>query len=379
MPRLSQLSLAATCSSVLLLTACTGGSTVDDDVEGADAGAGSLTSINAGYVSAIDQIGLPIGTEQGLFEERNLDVTLAEPFPTGVDAINALEAGDVDIIQVGTPAIAAAQEGAELSLIGNYTGSATQRSIDETAAIVAAEGSEIDSEDLSTLEGKSIGVSVGSINHLYLLGLLEDLRIDTDDVELVNTAPPDMAVALETGGIDAAVIWDPWPITITEQVEGSEIILRGGGYIPFIGYIVTTPTFLEENPEAVEEFLAARAASDQWIRENPEDAASSAVQWLTGTDPEVAQEAMQYNVAQLDPRFSACNYLALDTVGQLLANQGQIDFDFDINDYFEPGPIVSVMEENPELFEDLAEIPQAAAVDADYNFVREIAQESCAV
>ena len=148
MPRLSQLSLAATCSSVLLLTACTGGSTVDDDVEGADAGAGSLTSINAGYVSAIDQIGLPIGTERGLFEERDLDVTLAEPFPTGVDAINALEAGDVDIIQVGTPAIAAAQEGAELSLIGNYTGSATQRSIDETAAIVAAEGSEIDSEEI---------------------------------------------------------------------------------------------------------------------------------------------------------------------------------------------------------------------------------------
>lgn len=364
-------------AALLLLPACSGGATVDEDVEGAEAFDGG--TINAGYVSAIDQIGLPVGSEIGHFEDANLDVTLADPFPTGVDAINALEAGEVDIIQVGVPALAAAQEGVDLALVGNYTGSATQRSIDETAAIVAAGGIDFDSDDPSTIEGLTIGTTFGSINHLYLLGLLEDLRIDPEEVDMVNTDPPDMPVALETGGIDAAVIWDPWPMTITDQVEDSQEVLRGGGYIPFIGYIATTPEYLEEHPEEVEAFLTARATTDQWIRANPDDAADSAARWLTGTDEQVARDSMEYNIEQLDPRMSACNYLALDTVAILLEAQEELEYEMDINDLFEPGPILSVEEENPELFDDLDEVPQDAEIDADYSFVREVTQEACAV
>lgn len=371
----STLAMAGT--ALLLLPACTGGATVDEDVEGAEGlDSGSL---RAGYVSAIDQIGLPVGTEVGFFEDENLDVTLADPFPTGVDAINALESGDVDMIQVGVPALAAAQEGVDLALIGNYTGSATQRSIDETAAIVAADGADVDPDDLSTLEDLTIGTTFGSINHLYLLGVLEDLRIDPEDMDLVNTDPPDMAVALETGGIDAAVIWDPWPFTITDQVDGAEEVLRGGSYIPFIGYIATTPEYLEENPEEVQAFLGARAASDQWIRENPEDAAGSAARWLTGTEEQVAQDAMEHNIEQLDPRFSACNYLAMDTVAIMLEAQDELEYEVDINDLFEPGPILEVEEGSPELFDDLDEVPNKAQIDPDYSFVREVAQEDCAV
>ncbi|MBE3000997.1 ABC transporter substrate-binding protein [Nocardiopsis sp. HNM0947] len=371
----STLAMAGT--ALLLLPACSGGATVDEDVEGAEGAAGG--SVNAGYVSAIDQIGLPVGTEVGFFEDENLDVTLADPFPTGVDAINALESGDVDIIQVGVPALAAAEEGVDLALVGNYTGSASQRSIDETAAIVAADGVEVDPEDLGTLEDLTIGTTFGSINHLYLLGVLEDERIDPEDMDLVNTDPPDMAVALETGGIDAAVIWDPWPITITDQVDGAEEVLRGGSYIPFVGYIATSPEYLEENPEQVESFLRARAASDQWIRDNPQDAADSAARWLTGTEEQVARDAMEYNIEQLDPRFSACNYLAMDTVALLLESQGELEYDIDINELFEPGPILQVEEDHPELFDGLEEVPDGAQIDGDYTFVREVAQEDCAV
>ena len=364
-------------SLILALTACTG-ATIDEQVEGAAVGdvSGSLTG---GFVAGIDQLGLPVASEQGYFEKAGLDVTVADPFPTGVDAINALEAGEVDIIQVGVPALAAVSEGVELTFIGNYSGSSTQRSIDDTLSIVASEDSDIDPEDLSTLEDTRIATSIGTINHLYLLGLLKDLRIDVDDVELVNTAPPDMPVALETGGVDAAAIWDPWPITITEQVEGSYEVVRGGDYIPYIGYITTTPTYLEENLELVEAFLTARAQADQWIRHNPEDAADTATPWLTGTELGVALEAMEHNVRQLDPRFSACNYLALDTVANLLEEQEVLSYDFDINDLIEPGPILTVEETYPELFSDLEEVPEAAQTGADHSFLREVDQEACAV
>ncbi len=360
---------------VLLLAACGGGATVEDDVAGSEGA--RLDTVNAGYVSAVDQIGLPIGLEIGAFEEQGLDVRLSQPFPTGVDSLNALQAGEVDFVQVGTPAIGAAQRGLDLVLLGNYSGSASQRSIDQTMAVVARPDSGIDGDDLATLRGKRIGVSIGSINHLYLIGLLQELQIPVGEVEVVNTAPPDMPVALQTSGIDAAIVWDPWPITIEQQVEGSEEVVRGGGYIPYVGYIVAMREFVDQNPDVVQRFLAARAAADQWMRENPDDAAEAATRWLPGTELGVAQEAMQYNVAQLDPRFSACNYLALDTVAQMLAEQGVTQPGFAVAERFVPGPIATVMTERPELFDDLPEIPEAARIGDGYTYDRDAALTAC--
>src|SRR5699024_3172079 len=110
------------------------------------------------------------------------------------------------------------------------------------------------------------------------------------DVEIVNTAAPDMAVALETGGVDAVVIWDPWPLIIADQVEGSYVAQRGGGHIAFIGYIVAKRDFVEENPELVEQFLTARAQADQWMRENPEEAGALASRWISGLDEQIAKD-----------------------------------------------------------------------------------------
>lgn len=336
-----------------------------------------LTEVTIGYVSAVDQMGAAVALDLGFYDEANLDVELAQPFPTGVDALAALDAGEVDIVQVGTPSFGAVLQGMDLVYLGNYSGSSSQLGIDETMAMVASQDSGIDPDDLSTLEGKRIGVSIGSINQLYLLGVLEEAGLGPDDVEMVNTAPPDMAAAVETGGVDAAVIWDPWPITIRETVDGVYDVIRGGGYIAYIGYIVSTREYVENNPEAIEAVLTARAAADHWMRQNPDEASDVVVRWIPGTELEVAQEAMQYNIIQLDPRFSACNYLALDTMLQLFADMDVVEGTYDPNDHFMPGPILSVMENNPELFEDLPEIPEPAVITPDYVFERSEAQAAC--
>ena len=50
----------------------------------------TLTKLKAGMVTGIDQVGLPIALERGFFEKYGLDVTIARPYATGVDALNAL-------------------------------------------------------------------------------------------------------------------------------------------------------------------------------------------------------------------------------------------------------------------------------------------------
>ncbi|MGH8935004.1 MAG: ABC transporter substrate-binding protein [Acidimicrobiia bacterium] len=338
---------------------------------------GEAVTVRAGWVSAIDQLGLPAAVEQGFFEEHGLTVELAEPFPTGVDMLNALQAGEIDVAQVGVPAIGAILQGMDLVQVGNYTGSSVQLGIDETMAMVAREGSDISGDDLSTLEGKTIGVSIGSINHLYLLGVLEEAGISPDTVNIVNTPPPEMPVALETGGLDGAVFWDPWPIVAAHQVEGAYEVMRGGGFIAFIGYINGLRDWVTGNEEVVQRFLAARAQADRWIRDNPDQGAELSTRWIPGTDLEVAQEAMQYNIQQLDPRISACNYLALHTSQQLLLEVGTIDGTFPVDEHIQPQYIQVVMEDFPEFFEDLPPIPEGAQVGTDYTFDPDQASGVC--
>src|SRR5690606_17743922 len=79
-----------------------------------------LVKVKAGMVTGIDQVGLPIALERGFFEKYGLDVTIARPYATGVDALNALQAGESEIVQVGVPMIGAVLRGMDLVALGNY-------------------------------------------------------------------------------------------------------------------------------------------------------------------------------------------------------------------------------------------------------------------
>jgi len=75
--------------------------------------------LKAGMVTGIDQVGLPIALERGYFEKWGLDVAIARPYATGVDALNALQAGEGELVQVGVPMIGAVLRGMDLVALGN--------------------------------------------------------------------------------------------------------------------------------------------------------------------------------------------------------------------------------------------------------------------
>jgi sulfonate transport system substrate-binding protein len=335
---------------------------------GAAAAEEDLVAVEAGMVTGIDQVGLPIALEQGFFEKWGLDVSIARPYATGVDALNALQAGESEIVQVGVPMIGAVVRGMDLVALGNYSGRAAQLGSDTTMALVAREGSGIDPGDLSTLAGKRIAVSFGTINHLYALALLEKAGLAPDDVQLVNTPPPDMTVALLAGGVDAFSAWDPWPIVALNDIPDAVEVIRGGDVISYLGFNVATRDWVEANGETIERFLAALSEADKWMRANPDEAAQVATRWIPGLDPEVAREAMQYNIQQADRRLSAINYRALHTAMDMLHRLGFIDGTFDVNDHIEPRHILAVMEAHPELFDDLPEIPEEVRLHEGYVF-----------
>jgi len=339
-------------------------------VLGAPAVANAQTPVKlkAGMVTGIDQIGLPIALERGFFEKWGLDVTIARPYATGVDALNALQAGESELVQVGVPMIGAVLRGMDLVALGNYSGSATKLGSDATMAVIAREGSGIGKGDLKSLEGKRIAASFGTINHLYILALLEKAGLTPDDVTLVNTPPPDMTVALLAKGIDAFSGWDPWPIVALKDVPGAVEIIRGGDVIAYLGFNVGLRTWVNGNGATVEKFLAAVSEADKWMRANPKQAAGVATRWIPGLKAEVAETAMQFNIQQNDRRLSANNYRALWSAEDRLNRLGFLKSTFDVNRHIEPKYILKVMQEHPELFSDLPPIPADVAIGPGFVF-----------
>jgi sulfonate transport system substrate-binding protein len=324
--------------------------------------------LKVGMVSAIDMLALPVALERGFFEKRGLDATIARPYATGVDALNALQAGETDIVQVGVPMIGAVLRGMDLVALGNFSGNPTTTGSDATMAVIAREGSGIVKGDLGSLKGKKIAASFGTINHLYILAILEKAGLKPEDVTLVNTPPPDMTVALLAKGIDAFTGWDPWPIIAQKDVPGAFEVIRGGNLIAYLGFAVALRPWVEKNQETVQKFMTATSEADQWMRKNSKQAAGIGTRWIPGLKLEVAEAAMQFNIQQLDRRLSANNYRALWSAQDRLSRLGILKTTFDVNKHIDPKHILKVMKDNPELFADLPPIPADVAIGPEFVF-----------
>lgn len=328
----------------------------------------NMTKLKAGMVSGIDQIGLPIALERGFFEKNGLDVEIARPYATGVDALNALQAGETAIVQVGVPMIGAVLRGMDLVALGNYSGNAAKVGSDSTMALIASEASGIKKGDLAALKGKKIAASFGTINHLYALALIEKAGLTPNDVTLVNTPPPDMTVALLSKGIDAFSAWDPWPVVALKDVPGAVEVIRGGEVISYLGFNVAQRDWVAKNGETIEKFLAAVSEADQWMRKNPKRAAQVATRWVPGLKQEIAEAAMDFNIQQADRRLSANNFRALYSAQDRLHRLGFLKATFDVNKHIEPKHILKVMADKPELFSDLPAIPADVALKPGWSF-----------
>src|SRR6187549_1071465 len=324
--------------------------------------------LKVGMVAAVDMLALPIAVERGFFEKYGLDVTIARPYATGIDALNALQAGETDMVQAGVPAIGAILRGMDLVFFGNFSGNATKLGSDATLALIANGGSGIVKGDLKSLKGKKIATSFGTINHLYILGLLDKAGLAPTDVTLVNTPPPEMTVALLAKGVDAFACWDPIPIIAMKDVPGAIEVIRGGDVIAYLGFNIALRPWLEKNGATIEKFLAAVSEADQWMRKNPKQAAQIGTRWIPGLKPDIAETAMEYNIQQVDRRISANNYKALWSAQDRLHRLGVLKTVFDVNKHIEPKHILKVIATNPELFSDLPAIPADIAVKPGYVF-----------
>lgn len=229
-------------------------------------------SVSIGYFPNLDHAAGIIGKEKGFFAEelKGKEVSFTN-FPNGNDFIEALQSGSIQMGYVGPgPAINYFLAGGDIVVLGAAANGAT--------LIVARDGSGI--ETLEDFAGKSFCTPGNGCTHnVQLEIMLQDLGLTTtrrggtvDHLPKVN--PANMMIMFEQGAIDAAAAPEPWGTYLVEELgakviaEWDEVFL--GETLPSV-VVVTTKKFLNENPEAVDQFLHAHKRAVDYTHENTED------------------------------------------------------------------------------------------------------------
>ncbi|MGE8496755.1 MAG: aliphatic sulfonate ABC transporter substrate-binding protein [Pseudomonas sp.] len=136
----------------------------------------------------------------------------------------------------------------------------------EWTALVVPKDSPI--KTLADLKGKKIAATKGTDPFLFLLQSLQKAGLDKNAVEIVHLQHPDGRVALERGDVDAWAGLDP--LMASSQLQaGSRQLYRNLDFNSY-GVLSVSDTFAKEQPELIQQVIAAYEEARLWAIANPD-------------------------------------------------------------------------------------------------------------
>ncbi|MEL6414000.1 MAG: ABC transporter substrate-binding protein, partial [Pseudomonadota bacterium] len=234
--------------------------------------AGFAALISAHAANAADEITVAYFLEwpmpfqfakvQGMYEEAlGIPINWVS-FDTGTAMSAAMASGDVQIsVSQGMPPfVVAASAGQDLQILDVAV------SYSENDNCVVAEALEIDAMNAGDLEGRTVGVPIGTAAHFGFLSQMAHFGVDISTMEIVDMAPPDGAAAFAQGSLDMVCGWGG---ALRRMLEHGNTLLTGAekeelGILVFD--VTTAPAeFVAEEPELVAAFLEVTAnANEMW-------------------------------------------------------------------------------------------------------------------
>jgi sulfonate transport system substrate-binding protein len=270
---------------------------------------------------------LLVGKAKGFYEkEFSKDGVQVEwqSFLSGPVMIEAAAGDRVDLLAVGNmPPLVAKAGGIDLKVIAKAAFNPA------TNALLVRPDSSIRS--IADLKGKKVAAQVGSSLHFFLGQLLAQAGLTLRDVQLVNLAGPDQGPALESGAVDAILLWMPYR-TQLERSGKARVIADSSHVAGGLSLYASRGEFAGKNPALVESFLRATEETNRYMKRHPKETL------------EVLAKDSQFPASVLAESLKGFNWSLGLTAGDekamgeikdfLLANH-VIRKDFDIRDLFD--------------------------------------------
>ena len=199
---------------------------------------------------------------KGLYDEALGKKVNWVSFDTGTAMSAAMASGDVQIaVSQGVPPfVVATSAGQDLQIVDVAV------SYSDNDNCVVAERHEIDKNSAKELEGKKVGVPMGTAAHYGFLKQMDHFGVDVNKLEVVDMAPPDGAAAFAQGSLDMVCGWGG---ALRRMVEHGNVLLTGAekeelGILVFD--VTSAPAdFVAEDSETLAKFLKVTAdANEMW-------------------------------------------------------------------------------------------------------------------
>lgn len=300
-----------------------------------------------------------VGIAKGIFEKYGLNIRLTIP-ASGFEAVAQVANGTAHVGAAAPAVIAQVMaQGARLKSIFTAFGDATGRvPTDNYIAVVARKESGIREGHLEDVRGKKIGVPRGTIAHQYFFYALAAKGLDPlAAATIVPTAPPALPGALQSGSVDAIVIWEPVVSQALQATGGSIVVQRGGNHIQFIDLRVVTSRYLATHPGTIKRYITAFAEAAQYVRAHPDETTDIMLQQVKGISRETVRAAVGY----LDPdvRVSKATVQTAQQGFDFASKIGALKQAPAFEEMFDLRILRQVEREHPELFRGFPPIPDA--------------------
>jgi ABC-type nitrate/sulfonate/bicarbonate transport system substrate-binding protein len=240
--------------------------------------AGKLEKVRFADGAFLPSAPVYVALEKKYFKQEGLDISYL-PFPTGREGLEAVINGKADFTTVAdTPIIFQVMKGAKIYVL------ATLSSMGNLYAVVARRDRGISSA--RDLQGKKIGVALGTNAHFFLDNFLLFHNISRNGVRLLDIPTEKMVEALGKGEIEAVATWEPALSKLRTRLGPEALFFYGG---PITIYQMTwnlaaRQDFVQKNPETVKKVLKALLKAEGFINENRVEARRIITRYNSETD-----------------------------------------------------------------------------------------------
>lgn len=223
--------------------------------------AASETVIRLGYVPVMIYAPLYVGIERGYFTDEGIKIE-STAIQGGSESVVQLAAGNFDAALGGAGAglFNAAARGVKFTIVAPMH--SEKAPLSSPLVISAKRVGEF--KTIADLRGKKVSINAtGAATEYWLSQALAKGGLTIDDVQVTTVAFPQVAAALESGSLDAAILGEP--LATINKDQGIVAILADDFIDGFYAtYVSMGDKLLLEKPEVAKAFLRAylRACRD---------------------------------------------------------------------------------------------------------------------
>lgn len=226
-----------------------------------DSGSGEATKVTLGTTSWPTNMFFYLAEEKGYFEENGVDVTIQD-FSSTTESTNAFVGGQLDFVTfASSETISPFAQGGEFSIVLE-----TDKSNGSEGLVATS-----DIKTIEDLKGKTVATQLYSVDHMFLLTLLDENGMSEDDVNIVDMSIQESGNAFIAGQCDAACIWDPY-FSQAKEAGGTELFSSADDPDLITDVLGASKSLCEDDPETVTAVVKSFFQAVDYWRENPDEA-----------------------------------------------------------------------------------------------------------